>query len=601
MQNILQRICLITAGLLLFASALTAQTPNQVLQQGLTALEKQQWIIAGQVKSLSGQPISNARIHIHYSAAGLAINNVETSLQGKYSVTLELDTQAYKTLTVAVSAEKAGYVSARESATFTKKGETYPIDLVMLPLKQDGSGPQVDPLLSALAPRFKAANPPELKSDSDRQDYSRAVDLLLIQRDATGAFPIISALARKFPQCVECKTLLGLVEFQAGGIAGARQELAEAALQKLRTGEESRRESVLIVLAVLAGWSGEYPKAAGLLMQALKLAPQDPLVLTELGRTLIDQKNWEAADEYLQKAVKAGAPPEAHLLRCRAVLEEGDAAEADHEMRAFLGDRDIRNEPQDTRVLYTQVLSQLSLRAYGRPASVVDEALPQLLQEQPDLAGMTPAADQTPLNSILRKTGQNVEAFFKNFQNATSHERIEEEQLGKGGKVKRSLEQKFQYLLVTTPYQEGMSLDEYRTDMTGAVRGPSGLSDGFMLTAGFASASLVFHPEYQAGAKFKLVGPRTLTASPAMSWPLRKFRKKPRCSGGSAPTRRRRWCCTRASPGSIRPIRASSACAPTCYGRFPTCACSARPRKFIMHWFTSRTWRRRSHCLHRSA
>ncbi len=208
----------------------------------------------------------------------------------------------------------------------------------------------------------------------------------------------------------------------------------------------------------------------------------------------------------MQKAVKAGAPSEAHLLRCRAVLEEGDAAEADHEMRAFLGDCDIRSEPQAVRVLYTLVQSQLSLRAYSHGETVVTEPLPQLLQEQPDLAGMMPAADQTPLNSILQKTGQNVETFFRDFQNATSHERIEEEQLGKGGKVKRSLEQKFQYLLVTTPYQTGMSLDEYRTDNTGAVRGPSGLSDGFMLTAGFASASLVFHPEYQAGAKFKLLG-----------------------------------------------------------------------------------------------
>ena len=83
-------------GLLLSASVLTAQTPSQVLAQGLTALEKQQWIIAGQVKSLGGEPVSNARIHIHYSAEGLAINNVETNVQGKYTLTLELDTQAYR-------------------------------------------------------------------------------------------------------------------------------------------------------------------------------------------------------------------------------------------------------------------------------------------------------------------------------------------------------------------------------------------------------------------------------------------------------------------------------------------------------------------------
>jgi tetratricopeptide (TPR) repeat protein len=502
------------AGLLLSCSVVGGQDLNQVLLQGLTTIERQQWIIAGQVRSLGGESISSARIQIHYPAEGRAKNEVETNFQGKYSVTLELNAQMYTSLAVTVSAEKEGYVSARESATFTNKGETYPIDLVMLPVKQDGSGPQLDPLLNTLAPRFMGVNPPELKSSSDRQDFSRGVDLFFARHDYVTAFPLLSALTKKSPACVECRTLLGLVEIQAGGIAGARHELAEAALQKLRTDEESRKESSLIVLGVLADWSGEYPKSAGLLMQALKLAPQDPLALQELGRTLIDQKNWDAADEYLQKAEKAGAPPEAHLLRCRAVLGEGDAAEADREMRAFLGGRDIRSQAQATRVLYTQVQSQLSLRAYSRGESVVTEPLPQLLRELPELAGLTPAADQTRLPSILHGTALSVEAFFANFQNATSSERIEEEQLGKGGKVRRSIEQRFQYLLVSTPDQDGMSLDEYRTDDTGAARGPSGLGDGFMLTAGFASASLVFHPQYQAGAKFRLLGRASADGAP---------------------------------------------------------------------------------------
>ena len=265
--------------------------------------------------------------------------------------------------------------------------------------------------------------------------------------------------------------------------------------------------NALIVLSVLAGWSGEYPKAAGLLMQVLKLAPQDPVALQELGRTLINQKNWEAADEYLQKAVKAGASPEAHLLRCRAVLEEGDAEEADAEMRAYLG-RPRHSQPtaSHSRPLYAGPIP--AQPAGLRPGGLSGGRSPcrNSSRSNPTSPALTPAADQAALKSILQKTGLNVEAFFKGFQNATSHERIEEEQLGKGGKVKQSLEQKFQYLLVTAPYQGGMSLDEYRTDMTGAVSGPSGLSDGFMLTAGFASASLVFHPAYQAGAKFRLLG-----------------------------------------------------------------------------------------------
>ncbi|HTS67421.1 MAG TPA: tetratricopeptide repeat protein [Terriglobia bacterium] len=506
MRHICLKYGLLLASLLLAAPSVGAQQLGQVLQQGLSSIEKQQWIIAGQVKNLRGEPVANARIQVHYASEGISQHSLEASFQGKYSLTLELDTIAYTTLTVTVSAQKAGYLPAREIVTFNKRGVTYPIDLVMLPEKPDVTTFPLDQLLADLAPRCQAAGALGLKPESARQDFSRGVDLFFSQKDPAKAFPLLSAAAKAAPRCVECKTILGLVDLQYGGLAGAQQEFAEAALVKLSPAEEPRKVNAFLLLGVITGWSGEYSKAAGLLMQALALAPQDPLVLQELGRTLVNQKNWEAADEYLQKAVKAGASPEAHLLRCRALLEEGGVEEADAEMRAYLGGRDIRDQPQPTRLLYTQVQSQISLLAYRRANPWVDEALPQLLKDIPDLAGLVPVADQAPLDSILQKTGLNVEAFFRGFQNATSHERIDEQQIGKGGKVRRSLQQTFQYLLLAAPFQDGISLDEYRTNLTGAVSAPSGLGDGFMLTAGFASAAVLFHPAYQPGGKFKLLG-----------------------------------------------------------------------------------------------
>jgi Flp pilus assembly protein TadD len=507
----MQRMRAAFLGLLLAFGILSsqlrgAQKLDQAIGRGLSTIEKQQWLITGQVRSLAGGPISNPRIHIRYAAEGIAENTLNADVQGRFNLTLELDSQAYRTLSVTVSAEKEGFLPSRETVNFTKKGETFPIDLVMRPGQEDGAALSQNQLLSALAPRYQAASPAELKAEGTRQDFARGVGLLFEQHDYVKAVPLLSAVAKKSAPCVECRTVLGLAELQAGSIASAQQEFAEAVLAKLSAAEESRKVNALIVLGVLAGWSAEYPKAAGLLMQALRLAPQDAVALEELGRTLVNQKNWEAADDYLQQAEKSGASPEARLLRCRAVLEEGDAPEAEAEMRAYLAGRNIRTLPPPTRALYTQVQSQLSLRAYKRENSLVNESLPELLKQQPGLAGLEPAADESPLDAILQKTGANVEAFFKNFQNATSRERIEEEQIGKGGKVKRSLEQQFQYLLITTPYQGGLSLDEFRTNPKGTQTGPAGLSDGFMLTVGFASASLVFHPAYQGGAKYRYLG-----------------------------------------------------------------------------------------------
>ncbi len=88
-----------------------------------------------------------------------------------------------------------------------------------------------------------------------------------------------------------------------------------------------------MTLAALENWKGQYAKAAGFLMQANDLDPKNACVLQELGRTLIFQENWEAADDSLKKALDAGAPKQALLLRARAMLEEGDALRADALMR----------------------------------------------------------------------------------------------------------------------------------------------------------------------------------------------------------------------------------------------------------------------------
>ena len=170
---------------------------------------------AGQVPE--GRAGESCRVRIRYSAEGLAENRVEANVQGKYTVTLELDALAYKTLTVTVSAEKEGYFPARETTSFTKKGETYAIDLVMLPKKQDDTGFPVDQLLAALAPRYKTASAPDLKGESERRDFSRGVDLFFVQHDSATAFPLLSAVVKKSPHCVECRTVLGMLELQAGG------------------------------------------------------------------------------------------------------------------------------------------------------------------------------------------------------------------------------------------------------------------------------------------------------------------------------------------------------------------------------------------------
>jgi Flp pilus assembly protein TadD len=502
----------------------------------MLSIQKKQWLITGQVKSIRGEPVSNAKVMVRLASVTqptnawvadsqgkfgvigdlqskanrmltVGDNVLMADVQGKYSVIVELEAQTNQTLTVEVSAEKEGFATAHETANFTKIGETWPIDLVMRSAQEDSSELSPDQLIALLMPRYGLANLPERLPEHARQDFARGIKQFTEQQPAAKLLASFSAAAKKSPECVECLTALGLVQLKAGGIASAKEDFSEAYLVKGKPADEPRKENALIGLGVLAEWSGEPAKAAGLLMNALKLAPEDPVALQEMGRMLVVQKNWDAADEYLQKAEKAGASPEAHLLRCRAVLEAGDPQEAEGEMHTYLAGREVKSLPLPVRALFMQVEAQMSLSGYKQASALIKKPLPELIKDDPDLADLQPASDQSQLESLLQKAGANVDNFFKQFQNATSREQIREEQLNKGGKVTHTLEQQFQYLLLTQPAQNGlMSLDEYRTDRAGNLTGPIGLKDGFMLSAGFASVSLFFHPAYQSGSDFRYLG-----------------------------------------------------------------------------------------------
>jgi hypothetical protein len=123
-----------------------------------------------------------------------------------------------------------------------------------------------------------------------------------------------------------------------------------------------------------------------------------------------------------------------------------------------------------------------------------------------EMEGLVPATDQAPLDSILQAVGQRVEAYFRNFPNTVSLEEIHQEKVNHQGKVGITLDQKFHYLCLTPSAESELGFTEYRTNLSGDEAQPEGLADGFMLTSGFASASLVFHPLYQAESTFRYLG-----------------------------------------------------------------------------------------------
>jgi hypothetical protein len=115
-------------------------------------------------------------------------------------------------------------------------------------------------------------------------------------------------------------------------------------------------------------------------------------------------------------------------------------------------------------------------------------------------------ADQGPLKDILAAVGKNVADLFTGLPNICSIEKVQQEKLAHDGKASASLESKYRYLAMAPSHPWGPSIDEYRADWQGKNSPQMGLSEDSMLTEGFVSAPLVFHPTYQNGSNFRLLG-----------------------------------------------------------------------------------------------
>jgi hypothetical protein len=438
------------------------------------------------------------------------LRDLKTDSQGQFRTQYELNFKTIKTLVVNLSVTKKGYHSAREVVDFGKGDKTWGIDMVM---REDTGGPEdlsEESLVKALGPKLRASLEADTTVASERKDLARGGQELLDNQHPVKAVEALEKVVKKRPDCLDCRMLLGLARLDAGSLSGAVQEFAEAAKSEDAKASNLQRARLNLTSGVLEDWKGEYNKAAGFLMQAKDQAPDDPFILQELGRTLVFQKNWEAADEYLDKAIRAGASRELMLLRTRALLEGGDTRAAAAQLKDYMGERPAKDFPLPVRSMHTQILARLKLESATRVSSVVNQPVNTLVAAVPELQGIEPAANQDELAMILTRAGENVQAFFQNFPNTVSEEQVREERLGKNGETKGSLDEKFQYLLLAKPEKWGLGLEEFRADEHGGRAASKGRETGLMLTSGFATASLLFHPAYQSGASFRLLGKQAL-------------------------------------------------------------------------------------------
>lgn len=502
---------LISAILLFGALPCWSQGPGQGLPTtgrgpmgGLTVIEKQDWRIFGRVLKLDGEGLSGAKVRMDVGGFG-GVKDAETDMLGRFSEVFKLDVTQFETLRVKLLVTKSDYQDARTVVEFPA-GKTWEIDVTMLGINDDPNQLSQDDLIERVGTRLRTAR--DELPDSARKKYAEGATGVLERRETVKSAAALEELASKQPACVDCAALASLAFLETGDWSAATKQAAAAGEANQKSAHP--RPEPLLILGAMQSWKREPAKAASFFLEALKYQPSDPMALEELGRSQLLANNDEAAEAYLSKAVSAGAPPEARLLRVRALLGMNDSQTASEEMDKYIAGRDVKDLPRHARLLYAQLQGRLELAAYGHVKSVLTQPIGEIEKALPELKGIQATTNQDELPATLQKVGKSVADFFTNFPDTVSVESVKQETLKKDDNLANQSSQKFRYLLVAKPEQRGLGLEEYRTNDIGNRTGIVGLDKGFMLTSGFASASLLFHPAYQSGADFRLLGTQDL-------------------------------------------------------------------------------------------
>lgn len=470
--------------------------------------------VTGQVTRPRGEALFGAKVELSVEGKSDGRQTLETDLQGQFSGRVP-ESGKTRPFEITVIATMPGYVEARDTIEIGPDQPPSPVGLVLMKEAEDPHLPALEALDTALLPELRAPVTGDPLTGIALEHFKIAERLF--ERNAPeDAVSALASVVRQNPGCLECRTLAGMAELHTGAWSSAASDLMRAAHASVTAETKGRIPEPFIALGELQIWRGEFSKAALSFLEALEIRPDHPLALQELGRTFLIERRPATAGRYLERALAHGGGAEAHLLLAQVMIDMNEPRKAQEQMDAFLGGGKPKDLASGPRLLWADLAKRIELESRGRAPTVVDRSVAEVAATIPELKSLAPATDPGALDAVLRKVGQGVQDFFRGFPNTSVQEEIEMQRLRADDKVADSLRQDFRYLLLTSAGQDSLQLSEYRADSTGTPVAPGAAGRDFMITSGFASIPLIFHPSYQIGSAFRLLGRQQIDGHDAL-------------------------------------------------------------------------------------
>lgn len=116
----------------------------------------------------------------------------------------------------------------------------------------------------------------------------------------------------------------------------------------------------------------------------------------------------------------------------------------------------------------------------------------------------TASPEAQKLNDLLSRTADRTSVFLDQFSDVKCTEQVRQEKLGKDDKIELKEDSTYDYLVILTNSGGELNLSESRLPIHEAKKDRKNTS--MLLSNGFATLFLVFHPYYSAAFTFNLVG-----------------------------------------------------------------------------------------------
>jgi tetratricopeptide (TPR) repeat protein len=462
--------------------------------------------IEGKVASVEGEPSSGATVWVASLASpAQQLASTQTDSEGDYSLRIALPLPE-ATGSIILGANHPECLAARELLDLRGLGPVVKSSLLLPRLDEKVDGPDLDVVEAWLLPRLARSHDCRAQAESAcRTLREMIVRFRKRPLDWEAVEQILDAVRQSgLPQF---RPLACLALMRMGSWQGAGKVLAS------NPPPAGVSEEELVLRAVRWSFLRRTDEARQDLAQARAMDPRSPLIELELGRVAVQEEDWAAAAAMLDPPLReARLAPQAHYLRARAMIALGDFESAALEADALARDLRRKRLPPDTRGFVNDLQRRLHERSIQPIADVENQPVAELKEAAGELQGLDPSSPPPPggLGEFMRQVGSSVEETLSGFSNTIGSELIRQTQLASSGKPRTARSMECSYVFTHRNVNGHIQIHEYRGNKEGHTLSPGRTEGGFMVTSGFVSTLMIFHPEFQAHTSYRYLGSQSL-------------------------------------------------------------------------------------------